>query len=69
MDDKMDTFLTDAELRYLTGFIQPKKQAEQCRRLGIPFFTNARGRPVVSRDIINAKPPKKAQAAWQPDIP
>ena len=60
----MEQFLTDDELEQLTDYVRPSKQAEHCRKLGIPFFTNARGKPVVSRDAVSAKPaPKKRHGA------
>lgn len=67
-----DQFLTDAELERLTGYRSPKKQAAHCRKIGIPFFPNARGKPIVSRDVINgtekAAKPKAEKPAWQPAV-
>ena len=51
----MEQFLTDDELEQLTGYVRPSKQAEQCRKFGIPFCVNARGKPVVSRDAVSAR--------------
>lgn len=68
----MEQFLTDAELERLTGYRSAKKQAEHCRKLGIPFFPNARGKPIISRDVINgtvkAAKAKPEKPAWQPAV-
>jgi hypothetical protein len=65
-----DTFLDPAEVRELTGRTKHALQAAQLRQQGIPFFTNAVGRPIVPRAAIDgraktAKPPEKA---WVPDV-
>lgn len=66
----MEQFLNDEELYRLTGYRQPKKQAEHCRKVGIPFFPNARGKPIISRDIINGSSAKAKsdKPAWQPAV-
>lgn len=67
----MEQFLTDEELYRLTGYRHPKKQAEHCRKVGIPFFPNVRGRPIISRDVINGTAKaasKKEQHGWQPAV-
>lgn len=45
-------FLTQEDLRTLTGKAQKAKQAEQLRRMGIPFYLNASGHPIVARSAI-----------------
>jgi hypothetical protein len=63
-------FLTDAELRDLTGYAQRSKQVAQLRRQGIPFYLNAAGRPIIARAIIeggkesSAEPEKTWEPAW-----
>lgn len=64
------TFLAAEEVRELTGRTKHALQADQLRAQGIPFFTNAVGRPIVPRAAIEgraktAKPPEKA---WVPDV-
>ena len=76
----MDTFLSADEVAELTGIKIGKRvegrplsreqlQAECLRGMGIPFYMNARGRPIVVRATImgrpNAEPPKPA---WQPRV-
>ena len=46
-------FLDDADLELLTGYVRSAKQMEWLRVNGIPFTVNARGRPVVRRDMLD----------------
>jgi len=54
----MTAFLSDEDLKQLTGYKKPCKQIEQLRRMGIPHYINARRKPVVSRDL-NTQPVAK----------
>jgi len=63
----MGLFLTSIEVRELTGFAYKAKQIEQLRRMGIAFFVNGCGRPIVAVATIEgskqqAAPPPK----WEP---
>lgn len=64
-------FLTKDELAVLTGRKLKSYQIEALRRVGIPFFVNAIGHPVVTRSAIEggnktaAKPPGKE---WEPRV-
>ena len=71
-----DLFLSDTDLKSLTGLARGRDgkgmydmQAEWLRNQGIPFFQNARNRPIVAREHIlgkpsaTAMPPKKK---WEP---
>lgn len=66
-----DTFLSRGELKEFTGRSYVKLQIEALRQMGVPFFVNGIGRPVVTRSAIEgragvvAAPPKKA---WQPKV-
>ncbi|VVE20369.1 DUF4224 domain-containing protein [Pandoraea cepalis] len=51
----MDTFLTPEEIRYLTGRQVKAKQVDALRRMGIPFFVNARGMAIVARVAIEGR--------------
>ena len=44
-----DTFLTDEELKTLTGYAQAKKQINVLNQNNVPFTLKGRGKPVVSR--------------------
>lgn len=64
-----ETFLTREEVKTLTGFSYPTKQAKQCREMGIPFYTNRRGYPMILRDVLTGKSSKvkaKENESWQP---
>lgn len=62
-----DVFLTDDEIAVLTGRKTKSKQIEQLRKMVLPFWVNALGKPVVARATFTgpkeAPPPKKQ---WQP---
>lgn len=44
-------YLEPAELVVLTGYKRPADQARWLERNGVPFMKNARGFPVVRRDM------------------
>lgn len=48
-----DLFLTPAEIRMLTGYKLPGKQAEWLRKNGVRHWIPATGRPVVPRSAID----------------
>ncbi|MEF2265388.1 DUF4224 domain-containing protein [Janthinobacterium sp. LS2A] len=62
------TFLTAEDVAVLTGRKLKSLQAQALRAMGIPFFINAIGRPVVARTAIDGKTavasPEKS--AWVP---
>ena len=63
-------FLTPEELRTLTGRALKAHQAAALRRMGIPFFINAAGKPVVTRAAVEGggKPTTPEQTAWAPAV-
>jgi hypothetical protein len=63
------TFLTKDEVAELTGLKSKRRQAEQLRKMGLPFWINAAEAPIVPRSAIEGKvtpslPKPKAQ--WIP---
>ena len=44
-------FLSPADLETLTGYKRPADQARWLEEHGVPATINARGRPVVARDL------------------
>jgi hypothetical protein len=65
-----DTFLDRDEVKELTGRTKIALQIAQLTTMGIPFFVNAIGRPVVPRTAIEgrattAAAPKKP---WVPKV-
>jgi hypothetical protein len=59
----MSTFLDQTELSTLTGRKAKSLQIITLRKMGIPYFVNANGHPIVTRSAIENKkeqlPPKK----------
>ena len=61
-------FLTPDELALLTGFQRKGRQVEQLRRMGIAFYVNACGRPVVARTSIEGRAAGVPPRAWAPSV-
>lgn len=65
-------FLTQDELRVLTGYDKPKKQAEWLRNKGWRFFENAKGDLVVgriyTRKKLDGEIPEAPVQTWTPDF-
>lgn len=61
-----DDFLSDAGLVRLTGRRQKSQQIAQLRKMGVTFFINASGHPVVSRSVIDGAKREKAAPTWTP---
>ena len=81
MSDEL--FLTPYEVGELTGIRTGKRiggrlvkreelQAQQLRSVGVPFFPNARGRPMVARAVIEGRgastPAPEQRRGWQPRV-
>lgn len=66
----MPLFLSQVELRELTGFTFKAKQIEQLRKMGIAFFINGCGRPVVTVAAIQGIPKdaKEVKPVWVPNV-
>lgn len=63
------TFLTPDELATLTGRRQRARQIQQLRAMGVAFYVNALGWPVVARRIVEGGPATPApKASWQPRL-
>jgi hypothetical protein len=58
-------FLTPEEIAELTGRKVRKLQVEQLRTMGIPFYVNAVGRPVVVRSILENSKAIAPKQKWQ----
>ena len=61
-------FLTADDVATLTGRKLKSLQVQALRQMGIPFFINAIGRPVVARSTVEGKttPIPQERAAWVP---
>lgn len=65
------TFLERDEIKELTGRTKVALQIAQLAKMGIPFFVNAVGRPVVTRSAIEGRGAPVAAApkkAWMPKV-
>jgi len=61
-------FLDDEALRRLTGFSHKVRQVEQLRRMGIPFWVNGRGAPVVACSAVQGGKPAPEAAKPLTDL-
>jgi hypothetical protein len=63
-----DDFLDDDALRKLTGYKVARLQIDQLRNMGLPFFVNGHGKPVVPRAAVDGKreSSKRQQSNWHP---
>ncbi|MCK4121078.1 DUF4224 domain-containing protein [Ralstonia pseudosolanacearum] len=84
IESKSDFFLAEQEVDELTGigrgrtervgpqFVKMRKfelQARQLRTMGVPFFVNARGRPIIARAFfMGVKVETPLRPKWQPSV-
>lgn len=61
-------FLDAAEVALLTGFQRKSRQIAQLRRMGIAFWVNAAGRPVVCRAALEGLDVAPKPRTWTPAI-
>lgn len=61
-------FLTPDDLALLTGRRQKRRQIEQLRTMGIPFYVNAAGSPVVVKSAVQGGATPQQKTVWQPHI-
>ena len=61
-------FLNSDELALLTGFHRKGRQVEQLRRMGIAFYVNGCGRPVVARTAIDGCVAGASPRTWAPSV-
>lgn len=63
------TFLEPDEIAILTGRPQRSRQIQALAKMGVPFFVNDIGRPVVARSAVEGRGLKTEPApkkAWVP---
>lgn len=60
-------FLTSEDVTELTGRKVKSKQIEALRKMGLPFFVNACGKPVVTLAAIEGKKEAPRKKTW--DLP
>lgn len=61
-------FLTKEEVAELTGLKIKRRQVEQLRKMGLPFWLNAANAPIVPRSAIEGKVPSvpEVKPQWIP---
>lgn len=60
-------FLEREEIAVLTGRKSKRHQADALRRMGIAFFVNATGHPIVTRAAVEGKPEiPRPKRTWVP---
>lgn len=63
MIDARMHFLTDSELEFYTGYIQPAAQIRFLRKWNVQHVVNALGRPIVTWDAINRRDDERPKRA------
>ena len=67
-----DVFLSTQELVQLTGRKVKSKQIDALRKMGIPFFVNALGHPVVARVAVEGRGQNSGERvsrpSWKPRV-
>lgn len=61
-------FLTPEEIAELTGRKVKRLQIEQLRTMGIPFYINAVGRPVVVCSVLEGKKEPPQRPKWESPV-
>lgn len=61
-----ESFLSDNELRTMTGYVQKSKQIKKLLEFGIPFYVDRSGRPKVYRSALEPREAKPRSA--RPDF-
>ena len=62
----MSAFLTMDDVAELTGRRVKTKQIEVLKKMGLPFFVNATGKPVVPVAAIEGKKAEQPKKTWEP---
>lgn len=60
----MDTFLTTDAVVRLTGRRRKSKQIEALRTMGLPFWVNAIGEPVVTVAAVEGRREAQREKTW-----
>lgn len=66
----MSVFLDPSDVAILTGKKIKSCQIDELRRMGIAFFINSSGRPVVPKASIDGsnKPAEQPESTWVPNV-
>lgn len=58
-------FLTKEDLIVLTGKCWKSKQIAALRKMGLPFFVNSCGKPIVSVAVVEGKKEPPRKKTWE----
>lgn len=62
-------FLTREEIRVLTGRTRRLYQIEQLRKMGIPFYLNAAGWPIIAKAAVEGSAESvNIDKPWRPAV-
>lgn len=61
----MSTFLSSTDLCELTGRKVKAKQIEALRKMGLPFWVNAVGKPVVTLAAVEGRKAPQQVKQWE----
>ena len=64
----MSIFLAQDDVAILTGKKKKSCQVDQLRAMGIPFYINAAGRPVVTIAALEGGKIDKSDNEWEPAV-
>lgn len=71
-DTRPDTFLSVAEVAALTGRKKHSLQIALLKKIGMPFWVNARGQPIIARTALDGRKevvkPPAANEPWVPNV-
>ena len=62
----MSMFLSSQDISELTGRKTKSKQIEALLRMGLPFWVNAIGKPVVTLTALEGRRDQPQEKAWIP---
>lgn len=62
----MSMFLSSQDISELTGRKTKSKQIEALLRMGLPFWVNAIGKPVVTLTALEGRREAPQEKAWTP---
>lgn len=62
----MSMFLSSHDIAELTGRKTKSKQIEALLRMGLPFWVNAIGKPVVTLTALDGRHEPPQEKAWTP---
>ena len=70
MSDTAPLFLDKEEMRTLTGRASKRLQIDALKQMGISFYVNAAGRPVVVRAVLEGKAESQdaPKLTWSPRL-